>query len=119
MTDDRERAKTPEDLTRLYVERANAGDAAGMAALYEPDAVVAYPTGELTGGREALRAVFAELVRRMPNRPPEAPLTTLVAGDLALTATPAAGDGGVRAQVARRQPDGTWLRLLDRPQFDS
>lgn len=45
MTDQRERAATPEDLTRLYVERANAGDADGMADLYEPDAVVAYPVG--------------------------------------------------------------------------
>ena len=119
MTDHRETARTPEDLTRLYVERANAGDAEGMAALYEPDAVVAYPTGELTVGREALQAVFAELVKQMPSRPPEAPLTTLIANDLALTSTPAAGGGGVRAQVARRQPDGSWLRILDRPQFES
>ena len=118
MTGHRETAQTPEDLTRLYVERANAGDADGMAELYEADAVVAWPVGEPTVGREALRAVFAELVRQMPHRPPETPLTTLIAGDLALTATPAAGGGGVRAQVARRQPDGSWLRVLDRPQFE-
>ena len=24
---------------------------------------------------------------------------------------------GARAQVVRRQPDGTWLRLLDQPEF--
>ena len=41
----------------------------------------------------------------------EEPLTTLIAGDLALTATPG------RAQVVRRQSDGTWLRILDRPDF--
>ena len=34
-------ARTPEDLTRLFVERANAGDADGLAALYAPDAVMA------------------------------------------------------------------------------
>ena len=47
----------------------------------------------------------------------EEPLTTLVSGDLALTATPAQDDAGVRAQVVRRQRDGTWLRVLDRPDF--
>ena len=31
----KERALKPEDLTRLFVERANAGDAAGLAELYE------------------------------------------------------------------------------------
>jgi hypothetical protein len=31
-----EKAMSPEDITRLFVERSNAGDAAGVAALYEP-----------------------------------------------------------------------------------
>jgi hypothetical protein len=47
----------------------------------------------------------------------EEPLPTLVRGDLALTATPAADEAGARAQVARRQPDGSPLRILDRPDF--
>lgn len=34
----REKAREPEDLTRLFVERSNAGDAEGVAELYEPDA---------------------------------------------------------------------------------
>ncbi len=51
-------ALKPEDLTRLFVERANAGDAAGIAALYEEQAVMAYPPGSQTVGRDAiLRAV--------------------------------------------------------------
>ena len=43
-------AKTPEDITRLFVERVNAGDAEGLADLYEPDAVIAFPPGQLTVG---------------------------------------------------------------------
>lgn len=39
--DDRERAAEPEDLGRLFLERANTGDVDGLVALYEPDAVVA------------------------------------------------------------------------------
>ena len=45
------------------------------------------------------------------------PLPTLVSGDIALTATPPKDGTGARAQVARRQPDGSWLRLLDQPEF--
>ena len=36
----REPAKDPQDLERLLVARENAGDVAGMTALFEPDAVV-------------------------------------------------------------------------------
>ena len=32
-----QRAHEPEDITRLLVERIKAGDAEGVAALYEPD----------------------------------------------------------------------------------
>jgi len=44
-------------------------------------------------------------------------LPTVQVGDLALTATPAKDEAGARAQVARRQGDGSWLRLLDRRAF--
>jgi hypothetical protein len=50
---------------------------------------------------------------------PEEPLPTLVSGDIALTSTAPKDDAGARAQVARRQPDGSWLRLLDQPEFAS
>jgi len=41
----------PEDVTRLVAERLNAGDAAGVAALYEPQAVLACPADRpVTGG---------------------------------------------------------------------
>ena len=117
MSDARERASEPEDITRLLVERANAGDAVGIAALYEADAVMAYPPGELTVGRDAIRAVYQELLDKNITFRQEQPLTTLRIGDLALTATPAADAAVARAQVARRQPDGSWLRILDRPGF--
>lgn len=119
MTSGREKASEPEDLTRLFVERANAGDAEGMAALYEPGAVMAFPPGQMTVGREAIRPVFEQLLKVMPHRPPEEPLSTVANDDLALTSTRAADGSGVRAQVARRQADGTWLRVLDRPDFRS
>lgn len=44
-------AQQPEDLTRLFVQRANNRDARGLAELYEPNAVLAFPAGQITVGR--------------------------------------------------------------------
>lgn len=43
------------------------------------------------------------------------PLPTLRIGDLALTATRASDEAGEKAQVASRQPDGSWLRSSTAP----
>ena len=114
---DRERAMTPEDITRLFVERSNAQDAEGVAELYEPDAVLAFPPGQVTVGREAIRELWAKVLAEAPHFEPEKPLPTLVSGELALTSTPPRDDAGARAQVVRRQPDGSWLRVIDQPEF--
>jgi ketosteroid isomerase-like protein len=114
-----EKAWRPEDITRLFVERANAKDPAGITALYEDRAVMAYPPGAVTTGREAIRELWARLLPGAPAFAPEEPLPALVSGDIALTATVARDGAGARAQVARRQPDGSWLRLLDLPEFTS
>jgi uncharacterized protein (TIGR02246 family) len=112
-----EKAMSPEDITRLFVERSNAGDADGVAALYEEDAVLAYPPGSQTVGREAIRALWATVLASAPHFEPETPLPTLIRNELALTSTPPRDGAGARAQVARRQPDGSWLRVLDQPEF--
>jgi uncharacterized protein (TIGR02246 family) len=112
-----EKARKPEDLTALFVERSNNGDAAGVAALYEEDAVMAYPPGSQTVGRDAIRELWEKVLASAPHFEQEAPLPTLISGDIALTSTPPKDGAGARAQVARRQPDGTWLRLLDQPEF--
>lgn len=112
-----ERAMQPEDLTRLFVERANAKDAAGIAALYEEDAVMAYPPGSETVGRKAIQAFWEQVLPKVGRFEPEPPLPTLRSGELALTSTPPKDGAGARAQVCRRQPDGSWLRVLDQPEF--
>jgi uncharacterized protein (TIGR02246 family) len=111
-----EKAMNPEDISRLFVERANAGDAAGLAELYEADAVLAYPPGSTTVGRDAIRAVCEEMLRHVPRFEVEEALPTVHHGDLALTSTkPKDGTGG-RVQIVRRQSDGSWLRVIDRPE---
>ncbi|MFF9839505.1 YybH family protein [Streptomyces sp. NPDC013740] len=112
-----EKAMRPEDITRLFVERSNAGDAAGVAALYEENAVIAYPPGRQTVGREAIRELWAQVLANRPRFEQEPPLPTLISDDLALTSTPPKDGSGARAQVVRRQADGSWLRVLDQPEF--
>ena len=114
-----EKAMQPEDLTRLFVERANAKDAEGLSLLYEPDAVMAYPPGSQTVGRDAIRKLWEQVLPQMPAFEPEQPLPSLISGDLALTSTPPKDGSGARAQVVRRQSDGSWLRVLDQPEFTS
>ncbi|MGA3214167.1 MAG: nuclear transport factor 2 family protein [Acidimicrobiales bacterium] len=116
MSDD-EKALEPEDLTRLFVKRANAADAVGIAALYEEDAVMAYPPGQQTIGREAIQALWEKVLSSKPHFEQEPSLPTLSSGDIALTSTVAKDGTGARAQVVRRQSDGTWKRLLDQPEL--
>lgn len=110
------RAMEPEDVTRLVVERLSASDAAGVAALYEPQAVLAYPADRPTIGRDAIRDVYQQMVDAGVTFGIETPLPTVRFEDLALTSTRSADNTGVRVQVLRRQPDGSWLRIIDRPE---
>jgi hypothetical protein len=109
-----EQATTPAGLTRLFVERASSSDADGLAALYEPDAVLAYPPGTITR-RDTIWAVNQQLPKGLTFLP-EQPLPTIENGDIALTANHRRDGAGIRVQDARRQPGGSWLRIIDQPE---
>ena len=111
------KAMQPEDVTRLVAERLNAGNAAGAAALYEPQAVLAYPVDQPVTGREAIQAIYQRMADAGVKFAIENPLPTVRFEDLALTSTRSADNTGVRVQVLRRQPDGSWLRIIDRPEI--
>ncbi|AXK35330.1 nuclear transport factor 2 family protein [Streptomyces armeniacus] len=113
MTDNRA-ATEPNDLGRYFVERANAGDVAGLVALYEPDAVLAFPPGRLATGHAEIREVYEQFVAAAPVLSPGRQHPALVAGDLALTAATLT-NGDVTVEIARRQPDGSWLWAADQP----
>jgi hypothetical protein len=51
----REKPAKPEDLARLFLDRANAGDVDGVVALYETGAVLAFPSGETAVGTRSGR----------------------------------------------------------------
>jgi ketosteroid isomerase-like protein len=109
----REPARDPQDLERLLVSRQRAGDVDGMVALFEPDAVVDSGGGRLTRGKEAIRALYAELAATGRKFEFGEQRPAIVRGDLALTSTRLA-DGSVTSEVARQQGDGTWLWVIDK-----
>ena len=113
MTDaEREPAGDPQDLERFLVTRQQAGDIEGMVALFEPDAVIHTDDGRIVRGHDQMRSYYQELaaagrVFAMGEQQP-----ALVNRELALPSTRSTR-GTVTAEVARRQPDGTWLWIID------
>jgi ketosteroid isomerase-like protein len=108
-----EQAMQPEDLARLFIARANAGDADSVVALYEPDAILALPGGGTAGGRAAIREFYARFLSSGRSFQGD-PQPALRCGNVALLSTRAAM-GRVTAEVARQQPDGSWLWVIVQP----
>ena len=105
-------AKEPNDLERLFVERANAGDVEGLVALYEPNAVIACGNGEVVIGLEQIRKFFVKFLANRPQLDASVQAPALRSGDLALTSSRVC-NGDITAEIARRQPDGHWLWAVD------
>ena len=100
--------------------RINDQDLDGLMALYAPDAALVLLDGSSVIGTEAIRqqyAGFLELKGRMTLRS----RYVIEAGDLAALSnewTLTAGDltmSAITAEVARREPNGGWLYVIDHP----
>lgn len=104
-------AASPEDLVRLFAERANAGDVEGLVDLYETEATLA--AGErLSRGRTAIRQFYDTLLERKKAFTGAKVMQKIEGSDLAMTIAQAPG-GGLSLEVARRQRDGTWRWVID------
>jgi len=106
-------ARDPQALERLLVTRQHAADVAGMVALYEPDAVLDPGDERLIRGAVELAGFFADAIAAGQVYAVGKQNPPLVSGDVALTST-TMPDGSVTAEIARRQPDGTWRWVVDR-----
>ena len=100
MNDRQERAAEPEDLARLFVERANAGDADGLAALYGGRGA-RLPPGQVTEGRAAIRAIYEQLIAKAS---PSSSRRRCPRSGRAISRLPQR-TGRIRVQIARRQAD--------------
>ena len=108
------------DIHPAVEARFNDQDLEGLVALYAPDASLVQLDGTTLTGVDAIReayAAFLELKGHMTVRSRYA----IEAGDLAVLSNEwryTVGDqsmSAVTAEVARRQPDGGWLYVVDHP----
>jgi uncharacterized protein (TIGR02246 family) len=110
---------------RAFTDRVHAGDLDGLVALYEPLAVFEPRPGVVVYGRDAIREALAGLLALRPRMVArvvqvlEADDVALVVNKWNLTGTAPDGSevrqGGRSADVVRRQTDGSWLVLVDKP----
>jgi len=118
-------AHKPEELDVLFVQAVNAGDIEAVINLYEPTAALMMQPGQVVSGTKAVREALSGFLARKPRMRLEA-RTLAEAGGIALTTSKWVLEGtgpdgkpmkteGQSAEVARRQPDGTWLFVIDNP----
>lgn len=116
-------ATTPEQIHRLFEDAFNDGDIDNLMLLYEPDAVLVPQPGSVATGTEQVRAALQGYLGLNGRITLDTKLVLSV-GDLAymsntwsLNGTGPDGSpltlGATTAEVARRQPDGTWLYVID------
>jgi uncharacterized protein (TIGR02246 family) len=117
-------AQNPEQVIDDFVAAVNSGDMERVLAMYERDARLAFP-GQPSVGRDAIRGTLQNFLSQKPTMKGKTVSVSLV-GDLALlrsewsfTGTDQTGASvelsGESAELARRQPDGTWRYVIDLP----
>jgi uncharacterized protein (TIGR02246 family) len=118
-------AQKPEDIDRLFEQALNAGKLEDLVALYEPQATLMPMPGKLVNGHAAIRESLTNFLSGKP-KISIVPKMAAQSGDIAIVSgkwdLEVTGQDGKRAQmsgqevvVARRQPDGRWLMLIDLP----
>ena len=115
----------PSQAHRAWGDAFNRGDIETLLALYAPDAILVPEPGKQVSGKEGIRAALEGFLSLKGTMTLET--RSVVAGDdialtrgrWALRGTGADGQplemGSDSAEVWRRQPDGTWLTILDNP----
>jgi uncharacterized protein (TIGR02246 family) len=119
------KASSPKDLPRLFLEGMNSGDVDSVVSLFEPDAIIAPDPGQVVAGRTAIRAMVTEFLGQRPHFVLHES-DAVQAGDVALVRSrwtlTRADPGGKGTEMtvtptllARCQPEGRWLVVIDRP----
>src|SRR5437867_8138921 len=115
----------PEDMAQSFAEAFNSGNVDAVLALYESNAVLVAPPGQLASGIDAIREALQGFLVLKGKLAIESRYC-IRAGDTALTSskwslrgTGPDGKpiemGAKSAEVVRRQTDGRWLYILDHP----
>jgi len=117
-------ATEPEQMHREFEQAFNAGDLDALMALYEPDAALIPQPGTVAEGTAGIRESLRWFLDRGGRITLDTKLVVRV-GDLAFLTNRWSLTGGTMpdgspaelgaatAEVARLQPDGTWLYVID------
>jgi uncharacterized protein (TIGR02246 family) len=118
-------AYNPAEIHTLFRNAFNLGDPEALIALYEPNAVLVVDGNELVG-RESIRKALETFLARRGRMTLET--RAVVESQLGLAVLhggwviePPTGMGaeiatrGLSTEVVRKQPDGTWLFVIDNP----
>lgn len=119
------KAQRPEDLPALFLEALNSGDVDSVVSLYEAEGVVAADANHPVIGQAAIRSMVAGFLAQNPKftfHGSEVVQTTdvaLIRSRWTISSTDSLGSTTeivvAPTLVARRQPDGYWLVVIDRP----
>ncbi len=117
-------AMNPVELDQLFGEALNSGNLEGLVALYEPDASFNPEPGQEIHGHVAIRQALAGFLIMNPSITLDTKVLAQTADVALCTAnwhlTGTGPDGpvelnGQSVEVARKQPDGSWLFIIDNP----
>lgn len=116
---------TPKDLLSLLGKYIDARDLDGIISIHEPNAALVEFGGGLSRGAEELRKSYTNFFKMQPKlkvnalQIVEAGGVAIIIGDYTLGYVDADGEeissSGKFGDMVRRQPDGSWLYLLDNP----
>ena len=118
-------AKSPQEVAAGIGQGLSNGDLEGIMAMYEPNACLVLQSGQVLQGVAAIREGIAGFIALQPTMKAES-RTVVQADDLAIVCAKwslsgtdpdggAVNMSGLSTDVMRRQPDGTWLCVIDSP----
>jgi ketosteroid isomerase-like protein len=115
------RGMVPADLHGAVERAFNVADVEALVGLYETDARMMGDDGTVIIGRDAIRSLYEDLTA-LGGRISLSTRYAVEQGDIALLSNQwsleidgAPVAGAITAEVARRQPDGSWRYVIDNP----
>ena len=118
-------ANSPQEVAMGIGQGLSNGDLDGIMAMYEPSACLVLQSGQVLQGVAAIREGIAGFLALKPTMNAES-RTVVQADDVAIvyvkwSLSGTGPDGaavsmsGHSTDIMRRQPDGTWLCVIDNP----
>lgn len=117
--------RRPQEIHAKFQEAFSSGDLEALVALYQPDAMLVAGPGQTATGQDAIREAYRAYLAMKPKITVET-VAAFENGDSALLhgrwhMEGTGPDGaainmqGRNTEVLHRQPDGSWLFIIDNP----